>query len=108
MGEKRGFTGKLKFDFHPVSLLEVQFNDGDERWYRVSAEYFRSFDGKRRISEPSVTIKGVAEVPLNVYDYEGPVYIWGTNTKVVKQNIGKIITGPEYEAHGAASKERGA
>lgn len=106
MGEKRGFTGKLKFEFNPLALLEIQFND-DDRWFRVSAEYFRAFDGKRRISEPSITVKGVAEVPMNVYEYKGPVYIWGTNTKVVERNTGKVVTGPEYEAHGAASKQRG-
>jgi hypothetical protein len=108
MGEKRGFTGKLKFDFNPLSLLEVQFNDGDETWYRVSAEYFRAFDGKRRITEPSKVVRGVPEVEMTIYEYTGPVYIWGTNTIVPKKGIGKVMTGPEYEAHGAASKQRGA
>lgn len=106
MGEKRGHTVKLKFDFNPLSLLEVQF-EGDETWYRVSGEYFRAFDGKRRITEPSITVRGSTHVPMNVYEFEGPVYIWGTNKEVKKRGTGKLITGPEYIAHGAASKLRG-
>jgi hypothetical protein len=107
MGEKRGNTGKLIFEFNPLAALEVQYSDGDERWFRVSAEHFRAFDGKRRITEPAEVIKGSTEVRMKTYQYDGPVYAWGTNKKVIKQNLGKLISSPVYEQALANSKKRG-
>lgn len=107
MGEKRGNTGKLIFEFNPLAALEVQYNDGDERWFRVSAEHFRAFDGKRRITEPAEVIRGCQDVKMKTYEYDGPVYIWGTNKKSVKQNIGKLVSSPLYEQALANSKKRG-
>jgi hypothetical protein len=107
MKEKRGNTGKLKFDFNPLAVLEVEFNDDTDRWFRVTAEYFRAFDGKRRITEPVEVIRGMQDIKMVTSLYGGPVYIWGTNTEMIKNNIGRLITGPEYEAHSAGSKRRG-
>lgn len=66
MAEKRGQTGKLKYDFNTVDNLEVQL---DETWYRVTPRDFRSFNAPRRI---------------NKIKYEGPVYLWGTNN-IIKE-----------------------
>ena len=106
MGEKRGNTGKLKFEFDPTAFLEVRFKD-DERWYRVTAEYFRAFDGDRRITKPTQVIRGIQQVPMETLEYTGTIYIWGTNNIAIKNNTGKLLTGPEYEAHSAGSKRRG-
>ena len=47
MTEKKGFTGKLKYDFPTQKCLEVKLSNG--KWYRVTANDFRSFDTERRI-----------------------------------------------------------
>lgn len=59
--EKKGHTEKLHYDFNQAANLEVEL---DGVWYRVTPRDFRSFVGSRRIS-------GV--------EYEGPVYVFGTN-----------------------------
>jgi hypothetical protein len=78
MSEKKGNTGKLKYPFNTAAGLEVQLPNGN--WYRVTCREFRSFTYPRRISQP----KGkeyVTEI------YEGPVYLYGTNTIV---NVNKV------------------
>lgn len=73
MGEKRGHTAKLVYDFNTARSLEVEL---DGVFYRTTANQFRSFGGKRQI--------------LNVDDwrdpyyesYEGPVFYLGTNEVV--------------------------
>lgn len=68
MGEKRGKTGKLVYEFNTAAHLEVQLKGN---WYRVTAGDFRSFNGPRRIfGEP----------------YEGQLYFYDTNT---------IVEGPQ-------------
>lgn len=70
---KRGETGKLKYDFDQSQHLEIFIED---KWYRSTAREFRSFDGLRRINNDN---------------YEGPVYYFKTNDKVMsllsKENI---------------------
>jgi len=70
---KRGETGKLVYDFDQSQHLEICIED---KWYRSTAREFRSFDGKRRI---------------NNNNYEGSVYYFKTNDKVMsllsKENI---------------------
>lgn len=68
MAEKRGNTGKLKYDFNQAANLEVQINDV---WYRVTPRDFRSFNGPRRIEETP---------------YQGPVYLFGTNQIITEHN----------------------
>jgi len=48
---KRGELEKLVFPFNTAGSLEI-FMPGVDVWYRVTAKDFRSFDGKRRITEP--------------------------------------------------------
>jgi hypothetical protein len=70
MGEKRGSTGKLKYDFPEEKHLQVLMK---EKWYRVTPKDFRSWVGKRRIVYYN---KNQEEY----HDYEGKVYYWDTNT----------------------------
>jgi hypothetical protein len=73
MSEKRGNTGSLEYLFNTSACLEVQLPNGG--WYRITCREFRSHTYPRRISQ----LKGkeyITEI------YEGPVYLYGTNTKV--------------------------
>lgn len=90
MGEKRGFTGKLKYPFDRVAVLEVNKNGS---WYRVSENDFRSWDGERRLSYPIEVKKGFAntQVEIKTEIYEGPVYEYGTNTVIPKENRNTVV-----------------
>jgi hypothetical protein len=68
MVEKKGSTVKLEYTFDVSGEMEIFLPDGNN-WYRVTARTFRSFDGRRR---------------LNNQEYEGPIYIFNTNTKIDK------------------------
>ena len=78
MGEKRGNTGKLKYDFNTAWVCEVQM---DEKWYRVLEKDFRSFNGPRRITRPLGVALGKVDMGLETFTYEGPYYYHGTNTE---------------------------
>ena len=71
MAEKRGDLVKLVYEFNSARCCEVSF-DG-EKWARVTAREFRSFNGKRRILN--------VENPNQSYyeEYVGPIYYYGTN-----------------------------
>ena len=84
MSEKRGQTEKIKFDFNTAGVLEIQYHDGS--WGRATAGTFRAYDGPRRITEPEYTERANPWVPMRTYVYDGPVYYYGTNKQVVKQN----------------------
>ena len=84
MAEKTGDLEKLLYDFNTAGVLEIQM--ADEKWYRVIAPRFRSWDGPRRITEPQYTERANPYVPMRTYLYEGPVYIFGTNKKVKQTN----------------------
>jgi len=71
MAEKRGDLIKLTYDFNSVRCCEVSF-DG-EKWARVTAREFRSFNGKRRILNVDNPSKAYYE------EYLGPIYYYGTN-----------------------------
>lgn len=89
MAEKTGHTEKLAFPFNTAGVLEVS-SDG-EKWYRVTAGRFRSWDGPRRITEPTRVEKANPWVPMKTYLYEGPLYIFGTNKRVAATNSNKFI-----------------
>jgi hypothetical protein len=74
MAEKKGFTGKMFYDFDTSKCCEVEYKPG--KWGRVTSREFRSFNGKRRILN--------VDDPSNLFYelYEGPVYFYGTNTRV--------------------------
>ena len=71
MAEKRGDLIKLTYEFNSGWCCEVSF-DG-EKWARVTAREFRSFNGKRRILNVTDPNKSYYE------EYNGPIYFYGTN-----------------------------
>lgn len=92
MAEKRGETEKLYYDFNTAGSLEI--NHPVVGWHRVTARDFRSFDGERRITEPQYTRLSTVEVPMETYEYLGPVFMWGTNKQVPNRYTNKIIDSP--------------
>jgi hypothetical protein len=73
MAEKKGNTGPLYYDFDTSKILEVQLPSGN--WYRVTPREFRSFNGPRKI-----TYSYRGNDTSTIEDYDGPVYLFGTNT----------------------------
>jgi hypothetical protein len=90
MAEKTGALEKLVYDFDTTGALEVCF--GDDQWFRVTATKFRSFDGKRRITTPTTTIRKVVDVPMETKEYFGPVYLLQTNIEVIQQTSNTTVT----------------
>jgi hypothetical protein len=90
MSEKRGFTGKLKYDFNTAWVCEILMND---KWFRVIERDFRSFNGPRRLTKPNAPVLGNVHVGSETFDYEGPYYYWNTNQQYnPKDHIeGKVI-----------------
>ena len=74
--EKTGYTEKMEFLFNESKNLEI-FLPNFNNWYRVTPTDFRSFDGKRRIQGE---------------EYEGPLYAYGTNKKVIPSFNNKIVS----------------
>lgn len=95
MAEKTGATAKKVYDFNTSGVLEVCIKDN---WYRVTSNEFRSFDGKRRITEP-IKQPGLgdsfSDVKFHTYDYNGPVYILQTNTEVIRMDTETITTNAD-------------
>lgn len=77
MGEKKGQTEKLKYDFNTVIESQVQLENG--KWYRVTCRDFRSFNSPRRL------VKYVNREPI-YEEYNGPLYYYNTNIKVKEPN----------------------
>lgn len=89
MGEKRGNTGKLVYDFNTAGVMEVLLKG---IWRRTTCKEFRSFDAKRRITEPTSIQHGKVDMPMRTYEYDGPSYVYDTNIEVIKSNSEKLIT----------------
>ena len=71
----------------------------NKTWYRVTSREFRSFDGKRRITTPERP-QGRGEIysmPMITRDYEGPVFMWGTNNDYPYKGTGTIIESDTSE-----------
>lgn len=92
--EKTGNTVKLQYDFNTSGVLEVCIKG---TYYRTTSREFRSFDGKRRITEP-VKQPGLgdsfADIVMKTYEYNGPVYILQTNQEVIRMDTETIVTNP--------------
>lgn len=88
MAEKRGGTEKIQFDFNTAAVLEVCMDDS---WFRVTAKDFRSFDGERRITNPTSTRVGITDLGDTTEDYFGPVYLFATNIQVGKIADSKFV-----------------
>jgi hypothetical protein len=89
MGEKRGNTGKLENPYNDNGVLEVYYEEV-EQWIRVTFREFRSWGGKRRITEYRYPFRKPIEV--NTHEYEGPVFEYQTN-HLVKFNIAEGMNG---------------
>ena len=102
--EKRGNTVKLENDFNTAGVLEVCIKNN---WYRVTSRDFRSFDGPRRITEPTKVEHGNPWVDLRTYEYYGPVYQWGTNNIVDFSDTGSLVKSKAWEEARKISEGRG-
>ena len=97
MGEKRGDTGKILYDFNTSAVLEVCIKG---TWYRTTCREFRSFDGARRTTQP---VKQPAQggdftnIEMITQDYLGPVYMYLTNLRVPLTNSQTIVRVPVIE-----------
>ena len=87
--EKRGFTGKLDYDFPTHGVCEVQL--ANDQWYRVTERDFRSFDCHMRYTIRDYTLHKAMVFPMNTTKYIGPVYLWGTNTYVPYKGTRKLL-----------------
>jgi hypothetical protein len=103
MAEKTGHLVKLQYDFNTAGVLEVCMKG---TWHRATSREFRSFDGKRRITEPTKTELGNVIVPMRTFDYNGPVYMFGTNNEVKTINEEKIVTSAYWDEARKQTEER--
>jgi len=94
MAEKTGATVKKLHDFNTAGVLEVCIKGN---WYRTTCNEFRSFDGKRRITQP-IKQPGLRDsfddIVVHTYDYNGPVYVLQTNLEVIKMDTETLVTNP--------------
>lgn len=99
MGEKRGNTGKLEYDFNTAWACEIQLPSGN--WNRTLEINFRSYNGPRRITRPTKVELGNPLVANETYEYEGPVYYYKTNTFCdrTKHPINTIIYQTDTRIH---------
>ena len=104
MAEKTGHLVKLQYDFNTAGVLEVCMKG---TWHRATSREFRSFDGKRRITEPTKTELGNVIVPMRTFDYNGPVYMFGTNNEVKTINEERIVTSAYWDEARKQTEERG-
>lgn len=96
MGEKRGFTGKLTYDFEVSALLEIQGKT--DTWVRVTAREFRSWDGPRRITHNYMDESTKTSVAGTPQEYWGPLFIYGTNTQVEYHDNRTMVDGNRASA----------
>ena len=91
MSEKKDKPVKIKFDFPEHLGCEI-FSPGLDRWHRVTPNEFRSYVGKRRILHLEGDIKQNTNVKAIYRDYDGPVYLYGSNKKINSSNreVGKV------------------
>ena len=87
--EKTGHIEKLIYPFNEAKLLEV-FLPKAQRWHRVTCIDFRSWDGKRKIQGQ---------------EYEGPLYAYGTNRKVIPKFNNKIVSSEVLIERNARSQK---
>ena len=79
----------------------------NDKWYRVTTKDFRSFNGPRRITEPTKVEHGNPWVDLKTYEYHGPVFKWGTNTVVDFSDTGSLEKSEVWNKARKISEQRG-
>ena len=82
---------KLKKPFNDAACLEVYV---DDKWYRVTGGDFRSWSGKRRITEHHVS---GTKHEIDQYEYEGPVYARDTNIEYIGEIVNRLVHRSEIE-----------
>jgi hypothetical protein len=95
MGEKRGNTGKLENPYNDNGVLEV-YHEEIENWIRVTSREFRSWGGKRRITEYKYPYRQPTEISM--YEYTGPVFKYLTNTIINNPSGGINGSRPESQS----------
>lgn len=80
MGEKKGSTVKIKYDFPTEKDCQV-FSNG--KFYRTTPKDFRSWNGARQIVY-------YIDNKISPQEYNGPLYYWNTNT-ICKEPIGEGV-----------------
>ena len=95
MSEKRGLTVKIEYPFNTAGVLECYYPDSDN-WYRTTCSEFRSFDGRRRITQPEYVSRLNKDIPMITEEYYGPVYHLHTNTVVESKGLNMIIGGTKW------------
>jgi hypothetical protein len=107
MAEKRGHLEKMVYDFPTEAVLEVCIK---EKWYRVTSREFRSFDGKRRYTKPEKQpgqgMKDLKDIKWITVEYNGPLYMFGSNKEVVHEWNEKIVATPYYDEANKISGSR--
>tara|TARA_R100001460_G_scaffold29040_7_gene57888 strand:+ start:1739 stop:2089 length:351 start_codon:yes stop_codon:yes gene_type:complete len=78
----------MYFDYDPSCSLEV-YHQQKDRWIRVTWSMFRSWDGKRRVLKKDYK-KGRVGIAAGYADYEGPLYLFQTNTEVDPKGIDNL------------------
>ena len=95
MSEKRGNTGKLENPYNDNGVLEV-YHEEIENWIRVTSREFRSWGGKRRITEYKYPYRQPTEISM--YEYTGPVFEYLTNKIINKPSRGRHGSRPESQS----------
>ena len=108
MAEKRGHLEKLRNDFPTEAVLEVCIKGN---WYRTTSNQFRSFDGKRRYTkperQPGLGMKDLADIKYITTSFDdGPLYMFGTNKEVIREQNDKIVNSPYFEETNKISGSR--
>ena len=91
---------KLDFPFEG-DLLEIQTDKSN--WLQTTRISFRSYDGPRRITKynTKLTINPLDHQSVTTgsltYDYEGPVYYYGSNREGGWRGTFKILYSQELE-----------
>lgn len=107
MAEKRGHLEKMVYDFPTEAVLEVQIKD---KWYRVTSREFRSFDGNRRYtmpeSQPTQGMTDLSKLKFITVEYNGPLYMFGSNKAVEHTWNEQIVATPYYDEANKISGSR--
>ena len=91
---------KLEFPFEG-DLLEIQNEKG--KWLQTTRITFRSYDGPRRITkyDTKLTINPLDNQNVTTgsltYDYEGPIYYYGSNREGGWRGTFKVLYSQELE-----------
>ena len=98
--QKEFDKAKLEFPFEG-DLLEIQLESG--KWLQTTRVSFRSYDGPRRITKynTKLTINPLDHQSVTTgsltYDYEGPIYYYGSNREGGWRGTFKVLYSQELE-----------